>query len=50
MDVLTKKHFGKKFFCEASNGAAAPWANVTVEMRRKFKKVQQPCRFISYIF
>ena len=35
VDVLTKKHFGKKFFCEANNGAAAAWANVTVEMRRK---------------
>ena len=38
VDVLTKKHFGKKFFCQASNGAvvaAAAWANVTVEMRRK---------------
>ena len=36
--MLTKKHFGKKFFCQASNGAvvaAAAWANVTVEMRRK---------------
>ena len=41
VDVLTKKHFGRKFFCEASNGgvpATAAWANVTVEMRRKFKR------------